>query len=89
MALRPPSDSRWYASVAVLVLGAFFAGMGAAPTAIAQEPRVAVCKADFQGGMTPERGRASIESWMTEQLAAGRTQFLTQPIGGAINICAW
>lgn len=80
---------RSLALIALLVIGSFFAGLGVSATATAQTPRAAVCKADFAGGLGAEKSRASIEAWMTEQLAAGRTQFMTQPLGGVINICAW
>ena len=75
--------------VALLVAGAFFAGIGVSHTAQADVPRTALCKSDFHAALNPTKISTEIQDWMTEQIAAGRTQFMTQPVGGLLNICAW
>lgn len=53
-----------------------------------QASRTAVCQPKF--GVGASAINESLQTWMNEQLTAGRTQFVTVPLAGTLStVCAW
>lgn len=74
------------AAVPLAILAALLAGFAArdlVSTAQAQTPPTVVCTQVFNAA--PGSANTKWESWIGEQLAAGRTHFVSHPVG----VCAW
>ncbi len=80
MTVRVPSFALALLVTTALGLSAYI-GFGAPASAQTQAPRTAVCQSQGMTGISDKK----VEQWMNEQIAAGRTDFIT---AGTV-FCAW
>lgn len=80
MTVRVPSFVLALLVTSALGLSAYI-GFGAPASAQSQPTRTAVCQSQGMTGVSDKK----VEQWMNEQIAAGRTDFLS---AGTV-FCAW
>ena len=79
------SNARFFSAIALtaVVSGTLVAGVTLSRPALAEAPPSPVCIQVFNA--TVPSTNAKWEAWIGEQVAAGRTHFVSHPVG----VCAW
>ena len=83
------SNTRFYAAILLTAIVTCTLVLTLAPPARAETTRTAVCTVKLPG-KGADGGNDGLQTWMTEQLVQGRTQFISALNAGNLHsLCGW